>query len=76
MIEAILQLKATLFTHGFNIFVVSQGFGNFDPKKDPSRFNLVDPIDRNLVCEPSGGWVAIQFLGHNLVEYIILLTNA
>lgn len=51
--------------HGFNFFIVGQGFGNFDPKKDPAKFNLVDPAERNTVGVPSGGWVAIRFLADN-----------
>ncbi|WRX32562.1 Multicopper oxidase [Theobroma cacao] len=54
-----------LHLHGFNFFVVGQGFGNFDPKKDLANFNLVDPIERNTVGVPSGGWVAIRFLADN-----------
>ncbi|PPD92982.1 hypothetical protein GOBAR_DD10078 [Gossypium barbadense] len=45
-----------LHLHGFNFFIVGQGFGNFDPNKDPAKFNLIDP---------SGGWVAIRFLADN-----------
>lgn len=51
--------------HGFNFFVVGQGFGNFDPKQDPKNFNFVDPIERNTVGVPSGGCVAIRFLADN-----------
>ncbi|CAO2839392.1 unnamed protein product [Amaranthus hypochondriacus] len=54
-----------LHLHGFNFFVVGQGFGNFDSKKDPAMFNLVDPIERNTVGVPSGGWVAIRFRADN-----------
>jgi len=54
-----------LHLHGFNFFVVGQGFGNFDPNKDPANFNLVDPVERNTVGVPSGGWVAIRFLADN-----------
>lgn len=54
-----------LHLHGFNFFVVGQGFGNFDPNNDPKKFNLVDPIERNTVGVPSGGWVAIRFLADN-----------
>ncbi|KAF5778898.1 putative laccase [Helianthus annuus] len=45
-----------LHLHGFNFFVVGQGFGNYDPNKDPKNFNLVDPIERNTVGVPTGGW--------------------
>ncbi|KAJ8751376.1 hypothetical protein K2173_016573 [Erythroxylum novogranatense] len=54
-----------LHLHGFNFFVVGQGFGNFDPIKDPAKFNLVDPVERNTVGVPVGGWVAIRFLADN-----------
>ncbi|KAK9998485.1 hypothetical protein SO802_018088 [Lithocarpus litseifolius] len=54
-----------LHLHGFNFFVVGQGFGNFDQNKDPANFNLVDPVERNTVGVPSGGWVAIRFLADN-----------
>ncbi|RDX63793.1 Laccase-17 [Mucuna pruriens] len=54
-----------LHLHGFNFFVVAQGFGNFDSSNDPVKFNLVDPIERNTVGVPSGGWVAIRFLADN-----------
>ncbi|OMO88343.1 Cupredoxin [Corchorus olitorius] len=54
-----------LHLHGFNFFVVGQGFRNFDLNKDPANFNLVDPIERNTVGVPSGGWVAIRFLADN-----------
>ncbi|XP_059660778.1 laccase-17-like [Cornus florida] len=54
-----------LHLHGFNFFVVGQGFGNFDPNKDPSKFNLVDPVERNTIGVPSGGWAAIRFRTDN-----------
>ncbi|KAI7998219.1 Laccase-17 [Camellia lanceoleosa] len=41
-----------LHLHGFNFFVVGQGFGNFDSKRDPAKFNLVDPAQRNTVGVP------------------------
>ena len=51
--------------HGFNFFVVGQGFGNYDPHNDPTMFNLIDPVERNTVGVPSGGWVAIRFQADN-----------
>ncbi|KAL0369829.1 UNVERIFIED_CONTAM: Laccase-17 [Sesamum angustifolium] len=44
-----------LHLHGYNFFVVGQGFGNFDPQKDPPNFNLVDPVERNTIGVPSEG---------------------
>ncbi|XP_057801280.1 laccase-4-like [Salvia miltiorrhiza] len=51
--------------HGFNFFVVGKGLGNFNSKTDPKKFNLVDPVERNTVAVPSGGWVAIRFTADN-----------
>lgn len=51
--------------HGFNFFEVGRGEGNFDPEKDPKKFNLVDPIERNTIAVPSGGWTAIRFRADN-----------
>ncbi|KAI0502049.1 hypothetical protein KFK09_016994 [Dendrobium nobile] len=54
-----------LHLHGFNFFVVGQGTGNYDPVKDPVKFNLRDPVERNTFGVPSGGWVAVRFLADN-----------
>ncbi|XP_050384357.1 laccase-17-like [Argentina anserina] len=54
-----------LHLHGFNFYVVGIGFGNFDQNKDPAKFNLVDPAERNTVGVPAGGWAAIRFLADN-----------
>lgn len=54
-----------LHLHGYNFFVVGQGFGNYDTNKDPANFNLVDPVERNTVGVPAGGWVAIRFFADN-----------
>ncbi|XP_023524560.1 laccase-4-like [Cucurbita pepo subsp. pepo] len=51
--------------HGFNFFVVGSGLGNFNHKKDPKKFNLVDPVERNTIAVPSGGWVALRFRADN-----------
>ncbi|KAL8146517.1 hypothetical protein AgCh_004299 [Apium graveolens] len=51
--------------HGFNFFVVGRGVGNFNQKKDPKNFNLADPVERNTVGVPSGGWTAIRFRADN-----------
>lgn len=51
--------------HGYNFFVVGTGIGNFDPKKDPLKYNLVDPMERNTVGVPTGGWTAIRFRADN-----------
>ncbi|XP_022998547.1 laccase-4-like [Cucurbita maxima] len=51
--------------HGFNFFAVGSGLGNFNHKKDPKKFNLVDPVERNTIAVPSGGWVALRFRADN-----------
>ncbi|KAL0309879.1 UNVERIFIED_CONTAM: Laccase-17 [Sesamum radiatum] len=57
-----------LHLHGFNFFVLAQGFGNFNPNKDPAKFNLVDPAERNTPSGTIRGWVAIRFLADNPVH--------
>lgn len=51
--------------HGFNVYVVGQGFGNYDPNTDPASFNLVDPPLRNTVGVPTAGWAALRFKADN-----------
>ncbi|XP_010274673.1 PREDICTED: laccase-1 [Nelumbo nucifera] len=51
--------------HGHNFFVVGSGFGNFDAKHDPAKYNLIDPPERNTVAVPSGGWAAIRLKADN-----------
>ncbi|WOL14941.1 laccase-22-like [Canna indica] len=51
--------------HGFNFFAIGKGTGNFDPKTSLSTFNLIDPVERNTIAVPSGGWTAIRFRADN-----------
>ncbi|TVU23281.1 hypothetical protein EJB05_25636, partial [Eragrostis curvula] len=51
--------------HGFNFFVIGRGTGNYNPKTSPSTFNLIDPIERNTIGVPTGGWTAIRFRADN-----------
>ncbi|KAF7053367.1 hypothetical protein CFC21_061311 [Triticum aestivum] len=51
--------------HGFNFFVVGRGVGNYNPKASPSTFNLIDPVERNTIGVPTGGWTAIRFRADN-----------
>ncbi|XP_047338929.1 laccase-4-like isoform X2 [Impatiens glandulifera] len=61
----ILPENHPIHLHGFNFFVVGRGMGNFNDEKDSKRFNLMDPVERNTVGVPSGGWVAIRFRADN-----------
>ncbi|KAF3449697.1 hypothetical protein FNV43_RR10428 [Rhamnella rubrinervis] len=51
--------------HGFNFFQVGRGLGNYNATTDPKNFNLVDPVERNTIGVPTGGWVAIRFRADN-----------
>ncbi|KAK8625026.1 hypothetical protein V6N13_089908 [Hibiscus sabdariffa] len=48
--------------HGYNFFVVGTGI---DPAKDPAKYNLVDPPERNMVGVPTCGWAAMRFRADN-----------
>ncbi|KAH7518544.1 hypothetical protein FEM48_Zijuj09G0182800 [Ziziphus jujuba var. spinosa] len=51
--------------HGYSFHVVGWGFCNFNPKEDPSMYNLVDPPEETIVGVPKNGWVAIRFKADN-----------
>ncbi|GAY40522.1 hypothetical protein CUMW_052540 [Citrus unshiu] len=51
--------------HGYDFYIIAEGFGNFNPKTDTSKFNLVDPPLRNTVGVPVGGWAVIRFVADN-----------
>ncbi|KAK8577241.1 hypothetical protein V6N13_122232 [Hibiscus sabdariffa] len=51
--------------HGYDFYIVAEGFGNFDPKTDTSKFNLIDPPLRNTAAVPVNGWAVIRFVADN-----------
>lgn len=57
--------------HGFNFYVLAQGFGNYDYVNGPKMFNLVDPQERNTIGVPVGGWAVIRFRANNPGVWLI-----
>ncbi|KAI4382887.1 hypothetical protein MLD38_008789 [Melastoma candidum] len=51
--------------HGYDFYIVAEGFGNFNPKTDTAKFNLMDPPMRNTVGVPVNGWAVIRFIADN-----------
>ncbi|GLJ16995.1 hypothetical protein SUGI_0293940 [Cryptomeria japonica] len=51
--------------HGHDVYLVGQGFGNYNSQTDPANFNLVNPQMLNTVGVPTGGWAAIRFVANN-----------
>ncbi|CAN6335346.1 unnamed protein product [Urochloa humidicola] len=51
--------------HGYDFYVLAQGFGNFDAKTHTLLFNLDDPPMRNTVAVPVNGWAVIRFVADN-----------
>ncbi|KAF5192706.1 Laccase-12 [Thalictrum thalictroides] len=51
--------------HGHDFFILAEGFGNYNPRTDPSKFNFVDPPMRNTVGVPVLGWAVIRFVADN-----------
>ncbi|TKW17744.1 hypothetical protein SEVIR_5G388000v4 [Setaria viridis] len=51
--------------HGFDFFVLAQGFGNYDDATGSQQFNLRNPQERNTIAVPTGGWAVIRFVADN-----------
>ncbi|BAF28716.1 laccase-19 precursor [Oryza sativa Japonica Group] len=51
--------------HGYDVFLLAQGLGNFNAKRDVRKFNYHNPQLRNTVQVPRGGWAAIRFVTDN-----------
>ncbi|XP_058184589.1 laccase-12-like isoform X2 [Rhododendron vialii] len=77
-VEVVLQ-GTSIFTaenhpihlHGYDFYIVAEGFGNFNRKRDTAKFNLVDPPMRNTVSLPVGGWAVIRFVADNPGTWIL-----
>ncbi|KAH8519615.1 hypothetical protein H0E87_001146 [Populus deltoides] len=61
--------------HGYSFYVVGWGSENFDPNKDPSRYNLVDPPEETTVGVPHNGWAAIRFRADNFQQLYYLFSR-
>lgn len=77
-VEIVLQNTAVLgienhpmHLHGFNFFVLAQGFGNYDATTAVKSYNLVDPQVRNTLGVPTGGWAVIRFIANNPGVWIL-----
>ncbi|CAN6380326.1 unnamed protein product [Urochloa humidicola] len=51
--------------HGYDFYVLAQGFGNFHAETHSLLFNLDDPPMRNTVAVPVNGWAVIRFVADN-----------
>ncbi|GJN07192.1 hypothetical protein PR202_ga25000 [Eleusine coracana subsp. coracana] len=51
--------------HGYDFYILAEGFGNFDAATDTAKFNLDDPPMRNTVAVPVNGWAVIRFVADN-----------
>ncbi|KAJ6798647.1 laccase-25-like precursor [Iris pallida] len=72
VVEMVLQNTALLaieshpmHLHGFDFFVLAQGFGNYNASTDVKSYNLVNPQVRNTIAVPTGGWSVIRFKANN-----------
>ncbi|GJU19354.1 laccase-12-like protein [Tanacetum coccineum] len=57
--------------HGYDFYILAEGFGNFNPATDTSKFNLVDPPLRNTASLPVKGWTVIRFVADNPGAWIL-----
>ncbi|KAL7127819.1 hypothetical protein ABFS83_14G276400 [Erythranthe nasuta] len=51
--------------HGYSFYVVGSGLGNFNRRRDPQNYNLVDPPLMETIAVPVNGWTAIRFKANN-----------
>ncbi|GJN28502.1 hypothetical protein PR202_gb16635 [Eleusine coracana subsp. coracana] len=51
--------------HGYDFYILAEGFGNFDAAADTAKFNLDDPPMRNTVAVPVNGWAVVRFVADN-----------
>ncbi|KAL0919559.1 hypothetical protein M5K25_011659 [Dendrobium thyrsiflorum] len=51
--------------HGYDFYILAEGFGNFNRATDTAKFNLVNPPLRNTVGVPVNGWAVIRFVADN-----------
>ncbi|KAE8663024.1 Laccase-9 [Hibiscus syriacus] len=51
--------------HGFDFYILAQGFGNYNPATDGKKLNLINPQKRNTIGVPVGGWAVIRFVANN-----------
>ncbi|XP_022747254.1 laccase-7-like [Durio zibethinus] len=51
--------------HGFDFYVLAQGFGNYNPATDRKKLNFINPQIRNTIGVPVGGWAVIRFRANN-----------
>lgn len=51
--------------HGFRLYLVGTGVGNFNNVTDPLSYNLVDPPEANTILVPKDGWATIRFRADN-----------
>lgn len=71
-VEVVLQKTSLLalqshpiHLHGFDFFVLAQGFGTYNASAAEKNFNLVNPQVRNTISVPTGGWAVIRFVADN-----------
>ncbi|KAJ8528415.1 hypothetical protein K7X08_022107 [Anisodus acutangulus] len=50
--------------HGYDFYIIAEGFGNFSPQTDTAKYNLVDPPIRNTTSVPVNGWSVIRFVAN------------
>ncbi|KAJ3707709.1 hypothetical protein LUZ61_011414 [Rhynchospora tenuis] len=51
--------------HGHDFYILAQGFGNYDEAEAIKGFNLKNPLKRNTIAVPTGGWAVIRFTTTN-----------
>nr|XP_029153717.1 laccase-7 isoform X2 [Arachis hypogaea] len=59
------EINHPMHIHGYSFYVLAQGFGDFNPRLDQAKYNLINPQIRNTIAVSAGGWAVIRFQANN-----------
>ena len=85
VVEAVLQNSVALDRearmqswnlHGHKFYVVGMGKGTFDARLDPRKYNLLDPMRRDIVIVHPYGWTDVRFVADNPGVWLMCCTKS
>ncbi|ROW06913.1 hypothetical protein VMCG_04157 [Cytospora schulzeri] len=68
---SVLNLAHPLHWHGMDVVVLAQSNTTFDPVNSYKTFNFINPVRRDVVLLPAGGYIAIAFKPDNPGAWLV-----